>query len=239
MQLFTFGVVLATPTEFQLGWERLPKKMERILPNGKVWFTSNNLCEMTWGILLSLISLGYLFIGRFFLAKLFFANKDCDGCGVCASYCTVGAIKMWGKENLRPFWKYNCESCMRCSAFCPQNAIEAGHSWGVILYFIAGVPVSAYLLSWLSGHLSGLENLAGHWIGDILDLLYFYPAIFIAYFVFSALIRIPSINWIFTHTTMTHLPFWGRYREPNTKLKNVAVRNKNIDYQSKQKKTVI
>ena len=119
--------------------------MERILPNGKVWFTINNLYEITWGILLSLISIGYLFIGRFFLAKLFFANKNCDGCAVCADYCTVEAIKMWGKENPRPFWKYNCESCIRCSAFCPRQAIEAGHSWGVILYFMAGVPVSVYL----------------------------------------------------------------------------------------------
>ena len=92
--------------------------MERILSSGKVWFTANNLYEITWGFLLSLISVAYLFIGRFFLAKLFFANKNCDGCGVCASYCSVEAIKMWGKENPRPFWRYNCESCMRCAAFC-------------------------------------------------------------------------------------------------------------------------
>ena len=208
--------------------------MERILQNRKVWFTVNNLCELTWGILLSLISAGYLFMGRFFLAKLFFANKKCDGCGVCASYCTLQAIKMRGKENPKPFWKYNCESCMRCSAFCPRNAIEAGHSWGVILYFIAGVPVSAYIFSWSNGYIPGVENLAGNWTGDIINLIYYYPAIFISYFIFNTLIRIPAINWIFAHTTMTHLPFWGRYREPNTKLKNIAVRNKKIDYQMKQ-----
>lgn len=62
----------------------------------------------------------------------FFANKNCDGCGLCANYCSIKAIKMRGKENPKPFWKYNCESCMRCAAFCPHNAIEAGHSWGVI-----------------------------------------------------------------------------------------------------------
>ncbi len=215
---------------------KVARFMKRIVPNSKVWFTINNLYEITWGILLSLISVGYLFIGRFFLAKLFFANKNCDGCGVCASYCTVGAIKMWGKENPKPFWKYNCESCMRCAAFCPHNAIEAGHSWGVILYFIAGVPIYAYLFSWFNGHISGIGNLKGHWIGDILNLMYYYPAIFISYYIFNALIRIPAINRIFTHTTMTHFSFWGRYREPNTKLKNIAVRNKNIGYQSKQRK---
>lgn len=197
---------------------------ERILQNGKVWFTLNNLYEIIWGVLLSLISAGYLLMGRFFLAKLFFANKNCDGCGICADYCTFDAIKMRGKQNPKPFWKYNCESCMRCSAFCPRNAVEAGHSWGVILYFIAAVPVGAYIFSWLSGYFYAVENPGGHWITSIINLIYFYPAIFISYYIFNALIRIPAINWIFTHTTLTHLPFWKRYREPNTKLKDFAVR---------------
>ena len=211
--------------------------MERILSNSKVWFSINNLYEIIWGFLLSLISLAYLFMGRFFLAKLFFANKNCDGCGVCASYCSVEAIKMWGKEHPKPFWRYNCESCMRCAAFCPHNAIEAGHSWGVILYFISAVPISAYLFSWFNGYISGVGNLEEHWISDLLNLIYYYPAIFISYYIFNALIRIPTINWIFAHTTMTHLPFWRRYREPNTKLKNIAVRNEDIGYQSKQNQT--
>ncbi len=204
---------------------------ERILQKGKVWFTINNLYELTWGILLSLISISYLLLGRFFLAKLFFANKNCDGCGICAKYCTFGAIKMWGRKNPKPFWKYNCESCMRCSAFCPHNAIEAGHSWGVILYFIAGVPIAAYIFSWFNGRISGIENLEGHFISDVVNFIYFYPAIFISYYLFNTLIRIHAINWIFTHTTMTHLPFWGRYREPGTKLKEIAILNKNVDYQ--------
>ncbi len=165
-------------------------------------------------------------IGRFFLAKLFFANNNCNGCGVCSSYCSVGAIKMRGKKNPRPFWKYNCESCMRCAAFCPHNAVEAGHSWGIILYFISAVPISAYLFSWLGRYIPGIGSLEGHWIGDILNLIYYYPAIFISYYIFSVLIQLPVINWLFTHTTMTH--FWGRYREHDTKLKNIAARKKDI-----------
>jgi len=213
--------------------QNVARFMERILSNSKVWVTVNNLYEITFGIILSLISVGYLFIGRFFLAKLFFANKNCDGCGVCASYCSVKAIKMWGKENPKPFWKYNCESCMRCAAFCPHNAIEAGQSWGVILYFIAGVPISAYLLSWFEMPISDIGALERQWVGDILNLLYFYPAIFISYYIFVVLIRIPAINWIFTHTTMTHFSFWGRYSEPHTRLKNIAIGKKDKSYQSK------
>jgi len=197
--------------------------MERILSDNSVWLTLNNLYEIIFGLLLSLISVGYLFAGRFFLAKLFFANRDCNGCGICSNFCSVGAIKMAGKDKLRPFWRYNCESCMRCAAFCPQNAIEAGHSWGVILYYISAVPAAAYLFSWLGAHFPGVEGLEGHWGGDILNLIYYYPAIFMSYFFFHHLLRIPAINWFFTNSTMTH--FWGRYREAGTKLKNIAVVN--------------
>ncbi|NIM13207.1 MAG: (4Fe-4S)-binding protein [Candidatus Aminicenantes bacterium] len=200
--------------------------IERIFLNGNVWFTLNNLYEITGGILLSLISIGYLFFGRFFLAKLFFANNNCNGCGVCTENCSFRAIKMWGKKNPKPFWKYSCESCMRCSALCPQNAIEAGQSWGVILYFITAIPVSFYIFSALNVTIPGMANLKGSWIRTVLDILYYYPAIFIPYYMFHFLIRIPVINWIFAHTTMTHYYFWGRYREPNTKLTHIDEKKK-------------
>lgn len=204
---------------------KVARFMTRLLTNNKVWFTLNNLYEITWGILFSLISIGYLFIGRFFLAKLFFANNNCNGCAICANKCPVNAIKMWGKRNPKPFWKYNCESCMRCAAVCPRNAVEAGHSWGIILYFVAAVPVSFYLFSWLDGYISGIENLNGSWIGSVLEYLYYYPAIFISYQIFQALLRIPVVNWLFTHTTMTHFPFWGRYHEPDTELKSIVMKD--------------
>lgn len=196
--------------------------IDKIFSNGKVWLTLNNLYEIIGGILLSLISVGYLFIGRFFLAKLFFATSKCNGCGVCAENCSFSAIKMWGKENPKPFWKYNCESCMRCAALCPQNAIEAGQSWGVILYFITTIPVSFYIFSILNTYIPGIENLKGSWLRTLLDILYWYPSIFISYYIFHFLLRIPVINWIFTHTTMTHFSFWGRHRDPSTNLKKIA-----------------
>jgi ferredoxin len=195
--------------------------IDKIFLKGKVWFTFNNLYEITGGIILSLISLGYLFIGRFFLAKLFFANMNCNGCGVCEENCSFGAIKMWGKKNPKPFWKYSCESCMRCAAVCPKNAIEAGQSWGVVLYFITTLPVSFYIFSALNAHIPGITNLGGSWIRVVLEILFWYPAIFIPYYIFYFLIRIPAINRIFTYTTMTHFSFWGRYREPNTKLREI------------------
>lgn len=205
---------------------RISQFMVKILQGSKEIFTVNNLCEIVWGVLLSLISLGYLLIGRIFLAKLFFANKKCDGCAICADFCSVNAVKMVGKTNPKPFWKYNCESCMRCSAFCPRDAIEAGHSWGVILYFIMSVPAAAYVISLFIDHYFGIKNFETHWSIGIINFLFYYPAIFISYYIFNKLVNIPAFNRIFTHTTLTHLPFWKRYREPGTRLKDIGIKRK-------------
>jgi ferredoxin len=194
--------------------------VERILAYRKVWITRNNLYEIICGMVLSPISVGYLFVGRFFLAKLFFANTNCNGCGTCVGVCPVGAVEMWGRIRPRPFWKYNCESCMRCATFCPQGAIEAGHSWGLVLYFITAVPVSAYLLAWLGESVPGIRYLKGPWLDLVVNLAYFYPATFGSYILFQGLLRVPVINRFFTHTTLTH--YWGRYREPGTKLNQLA-----------------
>ena len=196
--------------------------MSKILSQSKVWFTPNNLYEIILGILLSFVSVGYLLFGKFFLAKLFFANNKCDGCGLCEKHCTAKAIIMRGKDRRRPYWKYNCESCMKCAAICPHTAIEAGQSWGVILYLITAFPISFYLFSLCGADTIITGQFDSHWFGDVLNLLYFYPAIFVSYYIFSLLIRIPLVNYLFTHTTMTHLPFWGRYREPKTKLKDIS-----------------
>ena len=195
--------------------------MEQALSQSTVWFTTNNGYEITLGLLLSVVSVAYLLFGKFFLAKLFFANNNCDGCGLCAKHCSVRAIRMRGNDTRRPYWKYNCESCMKCAAVCPHNAIEAGHSWGVILYFITAVPVSAYLFSLLGVDLKSGGSSGTYVLRNALNIVYFYPALFVSYYVFSLLIRIPLLNALFTHTTLTHLPFWGRYREPKTKLKDM------------------
>jgi len=201
--------------------EKVTGFVEKIFVGKKVWLTLNNLYELTGGILLSLISLGYLLFGRFFLAKLFFAGGNCNGCGICAWNCSFDAIKMWGKKNPKPFWKYSCESCMRCSAICPQKAIEAGQSWAVLLFFISTIPLSLYIISALDAIVPGMADLNGSWGGYVLKRLCFYPALFIPYYLFHVLMRLSAVNWLFTHTTMTRFPFWGRYREPNTNLMKI------------------
>ncbi|MDY6970425.1 MAG: hypothetical protein SVR08_17485, partial [Spirochaetota bacterium] len=59
--------------------------------------------------------------------------------------------------------------------------------------------------------------------------VYFYAAIFFSYYIFHALLRIPVVNWFFTHTTFTHFSYWGRYKEPETDLSQIPTHNNSED----------
>lgn len=193
---------------------------DKIFSDKKVWFNTDNLYDLLCAIPLFPVSLLFLIIGRFFLAKLFFANNKCNSCGICAENCPVGAIKMRGGKKKLPYWSYNCENCMRCMAFCPKKAVEAGHSWAVILFLIISIPASVYILSFLTALLPGTSILREDWVAYLINFIYIYPAIFISYYFFSLLMRIPAVNSLFTYTTLTH--YYRGYQEPGTKLKDIS-----------------
>ena len=203
------------------GREKTLRFMERLLSGGTS-FGPGSLVELFFGLLLLPVSLGYLLVGRFFLAKLFFPNYDCDGCGLCAANCPNGAIRMWGKKKARPYWTFDCESCMRCMGYCPRNAIEAGHSLGVVIYYVTSIPVSLYLMNTLGKALPWFEGLDNRWTRMLLQYPYILLSIFITYLLFTLLIRMPFVNRLFTYTTLTR--FYRRYHEPETKLKDIKVK---------------
>jgi Pyruvate/2-oxoacid:ferredoxin oxidoreductase delta subunit len=188
--------------------------MEKTLAGAPVWFTLNNLWELLWGMILLPVSLGFLFLGRMALGKLFFANNDCNSCGVCADNCPVGAIRMWGRKRPLPYWTWHCESCMRCMNYCPKRAIEASHSWLVVVYLLA-----VYLPVWIMGYL-GLPLLDfGEWNSTV-NITLFTVLMILLSFVFYPLLRVRVFNYFFTYTTLTHL--YRRYHEPGAKLKDLA-----------------
>jgi Pyruvate/2-oxoacid:ferredoxin oxidoreductase delta subunit len=183
---------------------------------GHLRFGLGSFIGLALGALLAPVSLGYLLMGRFYLARLFFATERCNGCGLCARSCPFGVLKMYGRPP-RPYWTWACESCMRCMSFCPERAIEAGHSWAVLLFYLAHLPLLAWLfgaLAHVSGFVAPTSPMTLFWTRYSLQLF----ALAAAYAGFWWLIRIPLFNRLFAWTTFTR--WYRRYHEPETQLED-------------------
>lgn len=210
--------------------QRLSRFMTGILDTGKVdrpAYLRNHLWEWTWSLLLfwaiPLFPLLYLLVARLFMAKIMFANNRCVGCGQCAAACPTGAILMKGApDRLRPYWTTDCENCMRCMGYCPTRAIEAGHSWAVILYFITAIPLVTGLLAWLRGMWAFIPDVQGYWTAQVVNFLYFWPAVLLCYHGFWRLLGNTWINRLFTVTTLTHA--YRRYHHPDIRPEDLNTR---------------
>ena len=196
--------------------------METIL-TGDRRFSPGSFLQLLFGLLLIPISAGYLVLGRFYLAKLFFADNRCTGCGICVDNCPNRAVRMQGGKNPRPYWTFSCESCMRCMGYCPAKAIQAGHSLGILLYFITTIPVGVLILNKLGHIFAGIQDLPTTWMNNLFQYPYILLSLYICYLLFTLLIRIPIINSVFTWTTFTRI--WRRYHEPETTIKEIRVRD--------------
>lgn len=73
------------------------------------------------GLKSGLVNFGFNRFAR--SAKPFFAEDNCDGCGLCAANCPAHAISL---RDRKPQWASRCLQCMRCINQCPQQAIQYG-----------------------------------------------------------------------------------------------------------------
>ncbi|HBG41678.1 MAG TPA: hypothetical protein DDW85_09735 [Porphyromonadaceae bacterium] len=179
---------------------RVKKHFEKIYA-GKSDFASRK--DIIQDVLISPVSFAYYLIGRFFLAKSYYASYKCTNCNLCIKQCPVNAIK---KVNGRPFWTFKCESCMKCMNNCPVDAIETPHGlWAIVIYLTS--IVCTYLFYNL------LPEAIQFWIVKF----FLFNIILIAYV--WALYRIQQLELknriiakIISLTSLTHYKFWGRYK---------------------------
>ncbi len=205
--------------------QKLAQLVPRIMKGRRVYFTRNNLWEALWSIVIlglyPIYPIAYLLVGKLFMAKVMFSNNRCVGCGRCARFCPNQAIEMRSvRKKKRPYWTYHCEVCLRCMGYCNKRAVEAGHSWAILLYFLGSVPVMSYLLYRLNEMYYNIPRLDYYLPYEILYFINFITALLLSYWVFWYLIRIPMVNTVFTYTTLTR--YYRRYHHPGTKLKHMA-----------------
>ncbi len=194
---------------------RLGSFISRI-SSGKKSF--NGVVSFLLGLILLPVSLGYVLMGRFYLAKILYPSSKCNGCGLCARSCPFSAIKMLGIPS-RPYWTLLCESCMRCMNYCPCRAIEAGYPFAIALYFITSVPSGYIVLDWLCGRfpaLTGIDNDFTRWVISYAATLI---SIVISYIMFTGLLRFRWFNRLMTICTPTE--YYRRYHEPSTSLNDL------------------
>ncbi len=191
--------------------KRITESFAKIIFSGRKNYSA--LYEIPIDLLLIPISLGYYFIGRFILAKTFYASSTCDNCMICIEHCPVKAIKLIQK---RPFWSYRCESCMKCINNCPKRSIETAHGYiiGAIILFYT--TILFFIYNYLTGDVIE-EILANSIIRVIFESIFLFLFIIISYRIVHYLRRFKLVDWIIINTSLTKYKFWRRYHLPKIK----------------------
>ena len=184
---------------FAKNHDRVKKQTDKLFSNNQNFLSHRDLLQ---DILISPISLGYAWAGKYFFAKSFYASAKCTNCNLCIKNCPVKAIKtVKGK----PFWTFRCQSCMQCMAECPSKAIESAH--GLI---VVSSVLSSVLLSFLSGIV-----LADYFHSTVVKLLILTVLLFVFLFVFyriqHILLRNKYFEKLIVLTSLTHYKCWGKH----------------------------
>jgi Pyruvate/2-oxoacid:ferredoxin oxidoreductase delta subunit len=163
------------------------------------------LLEIVQDVLVSPVSLLYYFVGRYFLAKTFYASSACDHCDICIKNCPVKAII---KIDSRPYWTFRCESCMHCMGHCPQKAIETGHGFvaGVIGLYLIVAPL---IFLFFQRSFYWMDNKLFEWL---IEMLVFLALAAVLYRISHYLLRFRFFGKLMVYTSLTHLKFWKRYK---------------------------
>lgn len=174
---------------------------EQIL-KGKSSFKA--LREIVIDLSISPISILYYFIGRFVIAKTFYASINCNNCGLCIKSCPTKAIKMISNK---PFWTLKCESCMHCMSYCPANAIETSHGFTLLFFILTSTIAVPFIYLTLSSLSISIHN---EFIKFIFESLISIALIVIWYRLVHLAMKLPIIAKLNKLTSLTNYKFWGK-----------------------------
>ncbi|WP_255451198.1 EFR1 family ferrodoxin [Sporomusa sp. KB1] len=180
----------------------------------------DGIVQLFLGAALAKISLMYIIMAQFILAKLFFASDKCNGCSLCQSICPKKALRMVGRPG-RPYWTYSCDSCMACMNYCPQKAIEVSPFIITLFYYIAAVPVAAYAMRYATnGYASHWGTLS--WFGFGIQYGYTLVAIALAYVFLHFTLSSRLIREI--AGKLSHTRYFRRYKAEGVSLKDIHLK---------------
>ncbi len=179
----------------------------------------HGLISLPIDLAVSPVAVGYLLVGRFWLARMYMANSDCDGCAVCAGHCPMNALLM---RNGRPCWTFRCESCMRRLNLCPKRAIQVSYVFtAVSAWLLYGVLFPALVLLVLPYAPAAAAVMASGSLAFGLARAWFILGVmFLGYRLVLRLTRFRPFELVFARLTPTSLRFWRRYLAPGIGVKD-------------------
>lgn len=181
--------------------EKVDAFAEKILAGEKCFKAQK---EIIQDILISPISFGYYFIGRFLFSKSYYASSDCNNCDICIKNCPVKAII---KVDNRPFWTYNCESCMKCMSYCPKKAIETAHGSIAEYWIIYSLVIIVLFYKYFEKWFFPIENGFIRWV---IETGFFLTFLGIWYRITHYMLRFRWFERFVVYTSLTKYKWWGR-----------------------------
>ncbi len=196
---------------------------EKIL-SGKTFYRPMAFIFIPLDLFLIPVSLGYLLIGRFFMAKTFIADYKCTNCRICIQNCPVEAIKV---KFGHPYWTIHCESCMRCINLCPERAVQTAHGYVALvvfgfMYIHFFNMFSTYFMQYIQTDLSIIDGLMEMTVFTVLAI----PFMFISYYFVAWLQKFKFLSAVFRMTSFTF--YWKHYMATGFKANDfIKSREKN------------
>lgn len=178
---------------------RVEKHVKRLCDKGTD-FTA--LRELVQDLLISPIAFLYYIIGRFFIAKTFYASNRCTHCNRCIKQCPNSAII---KKSGHPYWTFKCESCMKCMNICPARAIETSHGLVLLAILFTSLISSSAIYALLP------PLFDEKWFNFLVINIVLFSVMGLLYHLQHYLIRTRLVGKVIRLFSLTHFRWWGRY----------------------------